>query len=242
MISKKIQQNIELLQGFYRFLYLWKFLEKYIKQHDISESAIDFPISTSDKKNFVMKWAVVKKILSDIYAHPDKKNIFWYMIELNSFKGIFSLTREMMETQDIFQFFLEKKLKDKAIAFEQIIRFFRNVLNHIETADVKIKLDDFIKQKDYLSKGKHISKIEFTMKYADYFVEWTGSKDYGLDIVIDFHALKEWQKLFDIIPLHQVYLLAEFCFNLSEIFRTTMLPPPKKPSSKYYKKSSRKRI
>jgi len=74
------------------------------------------------------------------------------MVELNSFKGIFSLTREMMETQDTFQSFLEKKLKDKAIAFEQIIRFFRNVLNHIETADVKIKLDDFIKQKDYLSK------------------------------------------------------------------------------------------
>lgn len=78
----------------------------------------------------------------------------------------------MIETQESFQLFLSKKLKDKYIAFEHIIRFFRNVLNHIETADVKIKLDDFIKQKDYLAKGKQISKISFAMKYADYFVEW----------------------------------------------------------------------
>lgn len=236
MIYNKIQQNIELLQWFYRFLYLWKFLEKYIKSHDISADAIDFPIPTSDKKNFVMKWAMVKKILSDIYAHPDKKNIFGYMVEINSFRGIFSVMREMIETQETFQKFLTEKLKDKYVAFEHIIRFFRNVLNHIETADVKIKLDDYLKQKDYLSKGQNISKLSFVMKYADYFVEWKWSKEYGLDITIDFRALKEWQKVFDIVPLHQVYLLAEFCFNLSEIFRSTMKVAPKKVTKRFYKK------
>ena len=236
MLNKNIQQNIELLQWFYRFLYLWKFLEKYIKSHDISPDVIDFPIPTWDKKNFVMKWTIVKKILSDIYKHPDKKNIFGYMVEINSFRGIFSVTREMIETQETFQKFLSEKLKDKYIAFEHIIRFFRNVLNHIETADVKIKLDDYLKQKDYLSKWQHISKLLFTIKYADYFVEWKWSKDYGLDIEIDFHNLKEWQKMFDIIPLHQVYLLAEFCFNLSEIFRSTLPVAPKKVNRKFYKK------
>lgn len=115
---------------------------------------------------------MVKKILSDIYAHPDKKNIFGYMVEINSFRGIFSVMREMIETQETFQKFLTEKLKDKYVAFEHIIRFFRNVLNHIETADVKIKLDDYLKQKDYLSKGQNISKLSFVMKYADYFVEW----------------------------------------------------------------------
>ena len=203
-------------------MYIGKFLEKFIKFHDISADAIDFPIRTWTKKNFVMKGTVVKKILLDIYAHPDQKNIFWYMVEMNSFRGIFSVMREIIETQPDFQLFLSKKLKDKYLAFEHIIRFFRNVLNHIETADVKIKLDDFIKQKDYLAKGKQLSKISFAMHYADYFVEWTWSKEYGLDIEIDFYALKEGQKIFDIVPLHQVYLLAELCFNLSEVFRSTM--------------------
>jgi hypothetical protein len=49
-----------------------------------------------------------------------------------------------------------------------------------------------------------------------------------LDIKIDFSKLKEWQKVFDIVPLHQVYLLAEFCFNLSEIFRSVMRVGQKK--------------
>lgn len=111
-------------------------------------------------------------MLSDIHAHPDQKNIFGYMVEINSFKGIFSVMREMIETQENFQLFLAQKLQDKYFAFEHIIRFLRNVLNHIETADIKIKITDFIKQKDYLSKEKQISKISFDMKYADYFVEW----------------------------------------------------------------------
>lgn len=94
------------------------------------------------------------------------------MVEINSFRGIFSVTREMIDTQKSFQIFLDRKLKDKAFAFEQVIRFLRNVLNHIETADVVLKIEDFVKQKDFLLKEKKISKIKFDIKYADYFVEW----------------------------------------------------------------------
>ncbi len=83
------------------------------------------------------------------------------------------MTREMIETQPAFRSFLKKRLKEDYFAFEQIIRFVRNVLNHIETADVRIKLDDFIKQKDYLSKDQHVADLSFLMKYAEHFVEWT---------------------------------------------------------------------
>ncbi len=236
MNKDKIQQNIELLQWFYRFLYLWKFLEKYIKQKDISSDAVDSPISTWDKKNFILKWTVVKKILEDIYSNPDKKNIFWYMVEINSFRGIFSVMREMIETEEKFQIFLKQKLKDKYFAFEQVIRFLRNVLNHIETADVKLKIEDFVKQKDYVIKWNKIPKIKFDIKYADYFIEWKWSKEYGLDIEIDFEKLKEGQKIFDIISLHQIYLLSEFCFNLSEVFRSIIRVSDKKVIKKFWKR------
>lgn len=94
------------------------------------------------------------------------------MVEINSFRGIFSVTREMIEAEESFQIFLDKKLKDKSFAFGQIIRFMRNVLNHIETADVKLKIEDFISQKTFLLKEKKISIIKFDLKYSDYFVEW----------------------------------------------------------------------
>lgn len=241
MQNNKIQQNIELLQWFYRFLNIGKFLEKFIQQKDLSDLAVDSPIATWDKKNFVLKWAVVKKILSDIYANPGKKNIFWYMVEINSFRWIFSITREMIDTQKDFQIFLDKKLKDKSFAFEQVIRFLRNVLNHIETADVMLKIEDFVKQKDFILKEKKLSIISFDIKYADYFVEWKWSKSYGLDIKIDFSKLKEGQKIFDIVPLHQIYLLAEFCFNLSEVFRSVMRVGGKKTTKKFKSKFQREK-
>ncbi len=241
MQNNKIQQNIELLQWFYRFLNIWKFLEKVIQQKDFSDLAVDSPVATWDKKNFVLKWAVVKKILSDIYANPGKKNIFGYMVEINSFRWIFSITREMIDTQKDFQIFLDKKLKDKSFAFEQVIRFLRNVLNHIENADVMLKIEDFVKQKDFILKEKKLSIISFDIKYADYFVEWKWGKNYGLDIKIDFSKLKEWQKVFDVVPLHQVYLLAEFCFNLSEIFRSVMRVGEKKTAKKFKSKFQRRK-
>lgn len=219
MLHTKIKQNIELLQWFYRFLYLGKFLEDVIKKKDLSASVVDLPIRTSEKKNFVLKGRVIKKLLANIYAHPDKKNIFWYMVEINSFRGIFSVTREMIDTQWDFQTFLQQNLKDSYFSFEQVIRFLRNVLNHIETADITLKVTDFVKQKDYILRWEKMKKIVFDFKYAEYFTQWKWSKTYGLDILIDFEHLKEGQKVFDIISPHQMYLLAELCFNLSEIFR-----------------------
>jgi hypothetical protein len=62
-----------------------------------------------------------------------------------------------------------------------------------------------------------------------------------LDIKIDFSKLKEWQKVFDVVPLHQVYLLAEFCFNLSEIFRSVMRVGEKKTAKKFKSKFQRRK-
>jgi hypothetical protein len=54
-----------------------------------------------------------------------------------------------------------------------------------------------------------------------------------LDIEIDFEKLKEGQKIFDIISLHQIYLLSEFCFNLSEVFRSIIRVSDKKVIKKF---------
>ena len=123
-----------------------------------------------------------------------------------------------MDNEVFFEKFLKQKLTKQYVGFEQIIKFLRNVLSHSTTSHLNLKTDDFIKQKEYLKKNVD-TMIDFRFLYADFFPEWKGSKEYGLRITVDFKKLKDGESLFEVISLHQLYLLSELCFNISEVFR-----------------------
>jgi hypothetical protein len=72
--------------------------------------------------------------------------------------------------------------------------------------------------------------VKFDFVYADNWKERTGSKDYWIHLELNFTKFQEGQSLFDIISLHQLYMLAELCSNLCELCAST-LPKPKKTNS-----------
>lgn len=77
MIKKSgLIQNIILLQSYYKFLYLGKYLEQEVKMKDFSKSVEDTKIATGEKSYFVIKGKMVKNVLETIYKNPDKKNVF----------------------------------------------------------------------------------------------------------------------------------------------------------------------
>lgn len=96
----------------------------------------------------------------------------------------------MIDGELTFERFLKQKLGKQYAAFEQIIKFLRNVLSHSTTSQLNLKTDDFVKQKDYL-KSNLDTLLDFKFTYADAFPEWKGSKDYGIRIVVDFKKLKD---------------------------------------------------
>lgn len=161
---------------------------------------------------------MIKHILQSIHKNPDKKNIFGYLIEISAFKGVFGTIKELIDSEFAFQRALKTTLGDQFVAFEQVIKFIRNILSHSTTSHIHIKTDDFIKQKDYLRKNID-TLVDFKFVYADVFAQWKGSKTYGVRIQLDFKKMKDGQSLFDLISLHQLYMLTELCFNLSEIYR-----------------------
>lgn len=220
MINSNIRQNIELLQWYYRYLYLWKFLEQIIKDNDFSQYSTDTLINTWEKTSFLLRWDFIEKTLSDIHQHADKKNIFWYLTEINAFKWIFTVMREMIDSNKHFQLFLKKKLWEKYFDFDQIIRFSRNVLNHTINSGLKLKEEDFKIQKDYLKqKGKYT--LDFEFKYADHFKERDPKSKYWMNIHVNLYKIRHNKSFFQIIPLHELYLLSELCFNITEIYRLT---------------------
>lgn len=218
-MDQEIKNNLLLLQSYYKSLHLGKFIEQLIKNNDLSHYAKDFPIKTWNQSSFIIKASNIKKTLSDISKNKEKRNIFGYLTEINAFKWIFSITRELIDNNQDFNKFIETRLKDQAFNFEQIIRFARNVLNHTTTATIKLKEWDFRTQKDFLIKWKKIKKINLDFNYNKYIKERKWNKEYWIKVEVNFETLKEHESFFKIISLHNLYLLSELCFNLSEIFR-----------------------
>lgn len=225
--------NIKLLQSYYRFLSLGKYLEFTIQNKDFSKEVLDIAIVTWEKSHFGIRSSLVKKLLKQIHENPNQKNIFWYLVEISSFRGIFGIMRELLENNKDFKSFVEKRLENEYFAFEQIIRLIRNILSHTTTAEVCIKKDDFTKQKDFLLYEKN-PNIKFNFLYANHRKERNWRPDYWISLSFDFTKIKESISLFDIISLHNLYLLWELCYNLCEIFRVQT--STKKPSKSIWKK------
>ena len=193
--------------------------------NDLSDLAIDLPIKTGRNSSFGLKENLIKKLLSTIYAHSQQRNVYGYLTEISAFRGIFSLMRELIENDATFRVFLKTTLQDQYFPFEQTIRFLRNVLNHTTNSGLIIKLEDYEIQKAFILSPKvqkvqklnGSAKIHLHFLYAKYISQRKGSENYGVRIEIDFADLQSGLALEKLITRHDLYLLSELCFNLSQL-------------------------
>ena len=229
-------------------------MEQVIITNDLSELAMSIAIPTWEKSSFTLKEWLVKNLLSSIHAHPKQRNIYGYLTEVSSFKGIFSIMRELIENDESFRNFLKETLKDQYFPFEQTIRFVRNVLNHWTTSNLLIKQEDYEVQKDFILspkvqrvnnlKGSVLIKLNFV--YSKYIAQRKGSKDYWIQLSIDFKRLKPGLQLEKLISWHNLYLLSELCYNLSllrDVKHKTLSKPIKRnvQSNKVERKHTQQR-
>lgn len=215
-----LEKNIQLLQWYYRFLALGKYMENLMHTQDLSKNMTDVKIKTWETSRFGLKTVMIKALLEQIHKQADKKNIFWYLVEISAFRGIMSSMKELLDTQEIFHKFVVSRLQDSYFDFEQIIKLIRNILSHSTNTEIVFKIEDFVKQRDFLNYNK-TSLIKIDFLYSKSRKEWKWSEDYWISLEINFDKIKEWQSLFDYVSLHQLYILSELCFNLCEVFKAT---------------------
>ena len=231
---------LKLLQGYYHFLSLGKFMEQVILRNDLSDLAMNLPIKTWKKSSFLLKESLIKNLLVSLYKHPDKRNVYGYITEISAFKGIFSVMREVIENDASLREFLKTTLQDQYFPFEQMIRFLRNVLNHSTTSWLTLKVEDYEVQRDFilspkvqrLQKLKGSAEISLDFVYAKYISQRKGSTTYGIHFKLDFAQLKPWIGLEHLISWHDLYLLAELCFNLSQLVERSSSNLPKETPKK----------
>jgi hypothetical protein len=225
-----MQSYIELLQGYYKFLSLGKFFEAEAKTKPLSLSE-NLRIPTGDHTKFSINAELTSSLLSEIHKHPSSKNVFGYLVEISAFRGIFSVMREMIENLPSFRNALKAIFGDQYLAFEQNIRFLRNVLSHSSTTSLLIQQEDFQKQKDFLA-SQNVKEIRLHFLYREHLPEREGSGEYACDAEINFATLKPQTSLRKVVSLHQMYMLSELCYNISKVItaRTKRPTPTKKPN------------
>lgn len=218
--------TINLIQWYYRYLCIWWFLNEIIKNKNLSNEIKNVKIKTWDKTNFSLNTKTIDKLLSEIKNNPEKENIFWYFNKISSIKWIVSSTKELIDTNQDFKKFFKNFLGEKYEDFKEILNFIRNCLNHNISTQIKIKEKDFSTQKKFLIERKK-TFIKFNFIYSDHIKSWSWNKKYWFCIRINFKKIREWDKLFDIVKLHNLFMLSEFCYNMCEIYNKNVLKKKK---------------
>ncbi len=232
-----VSKSIQLLQWYYHFLSLGKFLENVIHHHDLSVYAQNMQVKTGKDTSFSLKWDSIKTLLQQIHSNPNKKNLFGYMVEINAWRGIFGTMRELLLDRDDFQRFVQHTLQDQYFAFEQVIIFVRNILTHSIDSNITLEKESIIGQKMYLAERK-IHRVHLDFVYAEYITARSGSKQYGVHIELDFKILKEGKSLLDFIDTHQLYVMVELCHNLCTLYKQSK--PATVKRTPWYKKQDTK--
>ena len=216
---------LRLIQGYYHFLMLGKFMEQLMLTNDLSDLVMDYPLRTGKTTSFMLKERMLKRLFTSFYGHQEQRNVYGYLTEISAFRGIFSVMREMIENDANFREYLKDLLKDQYFPFEQLIRFLRNVLNHTTTSSLKLKLEDYEVQRDFIlsPKVQRVQKlngsamITLDFHYSKYVAQRKGSPEYWIQLSIDFKKLKPDLQLEKLVSWHQLYLLSELCFNIAQL-------------------------
>ena len=216
---------LRLIQGYYHFLMLGKFMERLMLTNDLSDLAMDYPLRTGKNTSFMLKERMLKRLFTSFYGHQEQRNVYGYLTEVSAFRGIFSVMREMIENDANFREYLKDLLRDQYFPFEQLIRFLRNVLNHTTTSSLKLKLEDYEVQRDFILSPKvqrvqklnGSARITLDFHYSKYVAQRKGSLEYWIQLSIDFKKLKPDLQLEKLVSWHQLYLLSELCFNIAQL-------------------------
>ena len=231
---------LRLIQGYYHFLMLGKFMEQLMLTNDLSDLAMDYPLRTGKNTSFMLKERMLKRLFTSFYGHQEQRNVYGYLTEISAFRGIFSVMREMIENDPNFREYLKDLLKDQYFPFEQLIRFLRNVLNHTTTSSLKLKLEDYEVQRDFILSPKvqrvqklnGSARITLDFHYSEYVAQRKGSPEYWIQLFIDFKKLKPDLQLEKLVSRHQLYLLSELCFNIAQLADQHFKPKKQKTRTK----------
>lgn len=206
-------------QNFY-FLHAGQFFGKLAKSAEFDSALLEVSLVCDEIHTYYFHPKFTKAVLDDARMSNAKVSLFDYFVAFNAFRGICMAMVEALRLDAPFCQFLQDRLGERYEDFFDLLSFVRNVLSHNIHAEIALNAKDFEGTLKRIRRMGRSPTVSFTFIYAYDLPEITPPYEgYGFTCNVDFEGLEEGMEFLEIIPLWELFMLSELCFNLTQAFR-----------------------
>jgi hypothetical protein len=207
-------------QNFY-FLHAGQFFGKLAKEAEFDESLLDVSLVCDNVHTYRFHPRFTKAVLEDAKNHPSQVSLFDYFVAFNAFRGIGMAMVEAMRLETDFSDFLHIHLGEQYESFYDILSFVRNVLSHNIHAEIALNAKDFEGTLKRIRRMGRNPEVTLEFLYTRDLPQIPAPHEgYGFVCKVNFESLKEGMEFLEILPLWELFMLCEVCFNLVQVFKS----------------------
>jgi hypothetical protein len=213
-MTKELQSQLGLVQGYYHFLMLGMWAGHHIKHHNMADKAHDIQVAKQGKYVMDFSGEMIGALLRQAAQSPGKQNILEYMTFVNGVRGVLMTTREMIEGSKRFREYLYALIGSEQYAdLDYLLRFLRNVLVHMTDPRIMISHEGFRAIRDIDADWKKVDlQIDASRLRKD------EQLDYHVHILCDIATIKHNTRLTDVISEYQLYALTRLCYDIARLY------------------------
>ncbi len=207
-------------QNFY-FLHLGIFFDRLAKRNDLTPLAEKVLMKTfDDDTTYYFDTILLRHLLEESFdTREEEPTLFEYFVEFNAIRGVAMGMVEALKLPGPFRKFVEKRLSERYAGLVDLLSFVRNVLSHNVHAEIALNRKDFEGTLGRIVRQGRDPNVSLKVDYLRDLPELPVPREgYGFRCHLDFSTLREGTPLLEILSIRELFLLAEFCFNLVVVY------------------------
>lgn len=222
-ISLLVEDALLLVEQNFYFLHAGEFYDALNRREDLSQLVPDHIVRPfDDGVAYTFGGALIRTVLRHDHDHGDETGgLFAYFVEFNAFRGIAMGMLEALAHPSPFQDFVQGRLGEaRHENLVDLVAFVRNVLSHNTHAEIRLNKKDYEGRRKRIERMGRALEVVFDFNYrADLPEIAAPTPEYGARFAVDFGALSESVPFLDVLPMGQLMMLSELCFNLVVAYR-----------------------
>ncbi len=223
MIDKDtlLEDTLLLVEQNFYFLNMGEFLGMLSKTEDLTDRSM-FVVKKFENENaYYFNADITYELLKNAREYKSHElSLFEYFVEFNAFRGICMAMVEALRLENDFKIYIEERFGQEYENFYDILSFVRNVLSHNTHAEIRLNEKDYAGTLKRIRRMRREEKVKLNFRYSKSLPEISPpNSKYGVNIDIDFLALKIGDEFLKIVTLWDLFMLSELCFNLVLSYR-----------------------